>query len=170
MLLLTWDHPLDVAAVSARLIRGSVVVTEDVTWGAVADRENDDTSAPYAVEYLRVDGTPVLTIPITRKFKLPDTVCEVTFELARTDGTPDSNRLIEISDLHGASEPESTRTYSTNYNGKASVFLRRGAKQYIHLENTRLGLEVIVPDVASIPYTELLSDGSRVVHDRRGWF
>lgn len=172
MLLLTWDHPLDIQARSARLIRGSVVVTEDITWGVAVDPENSDLTAQYQVEYIGLDGTAVLQIQpqYIRKFPRPDSVSEIAFLLFRSDGTPDSNRLIEVSDLHEPGEPESTRTFATNYNGKASIFLRRGARQYIHLENTRLGLDVIVPDSALVTYDDLLTQGSRIIHERRGWF
>lgn len=172
MLLLTWDHPIDINPYSARLARGSYVVRDNIPWGVVADPGNDDASVGYTIEYTDREGVVMYTVQNRdiRRGKLPVNTCEVTFTLTGPDGLPDANRRIELSNSHEAGVPEYGRIVSTNSDGIAVVYLKQGVQQYVYLENAKYGLQTVIPNAAVASYDDLIANGSQQLHDRRGWF
>lgn len=178
-LVLFWENPpglidLNVRKVAIRRyssVNGiSVIAIEDACWGMEVDSENDDTSAMYEITYLgpvgetkaRIDNRDV------QRWKRPDESCLITWELVKPDGSPDANRILEISDRHVTGNY--IRRLALNHAGKARFVAGYGVRLTYFLEGDLYELDAVAPHLREVTHEKLKESGSQLIHDHRAWF
>ena len=179
-LVLLWENPpglidLNVRKVvirkSSNGVPGDIEVTGDACWGMEVDQSTSDLSAfMYQIQYLGPKGEQKACISdeMIQKWVRPAESCLITWELTRPDGSPDANRILEISDRHKTGNY--IRRMATNQAGKALFVAAFGQRLTYFLEGDLLELDAVAPRLQEITHTELTNYGSQVIHDRRAWF
>lgn len=180
-LILSWDNPTalwDPLAHSCQLWRAlkpmvSALVASDITWGVYCDTENSDPAAEYCIKYLDSNGAQVelvLNLDITR-YARPASICEITFDREKRDGSPDAGRAICFSNEAGGSG-DWTKTIITNSKGKGVFFAMPGNRLLMRVDGDMKALDFVVPDLRKIDYNDLHKYGTFVDTDPRrsiGW-
>lgn len=178
-LVLSWENPpglidLNVRSVTIRRLdstsAASVLVTADACWGMEVDNGNSDPSARYEIEYLTSQGAINAHLPDDQiqRWVRPPMSCIITWDLVKPDGSPDANRIIEISDKHITGNY--IRRFTTNHAGRARFVSRFGQRLTYFLEGDLLELDAVAPKLQDITGEALKAFGSQVVRDRRAWF
>jgi len=178
-LVLSWENPPDMLSLSVRdvklwrtLIPGTIptLVDGDVAWGMAVDHENSDLQAEYEIQYLSATGSLQYRWPdydIERWIR-PEKSCLIRWELVRSDGRPDANRIIEITDRQKIGNFSVTLT--TNHEGKAIFVANYGARLTYFMEGEVYELDVCAPSVRDVNWKELQKYGTQSIHDHRAWF
>ena len=179
-LVLAWENPpglidLNVRKVTIRksmiAVAGDIEVTDDACWGMAVD---PSTSSPsdflYEILYLGPKGEQKARVSdeMIQRWVRPAESCLITWDLTRPDGSPDSNRVLEISDRHKTGNY--IRRMATNHNGKALFVAAFGQRLTYFLEGDLLELDAVAPRIQEVTHTELTNYGSQVIRDRRAWF
>lgn len=176
-LVLSWENPTTLsdqlchtASVLRTTASGGGVADVDVPWGMYIDTETSDPKTSYVIAYLTADGAQQTTIEnrFIRRWVLPQDACAVHFQLSRPDGSPDANRVIDISDDWAAGNYRIR--IATNSNGEAQFVGRSGYRFHIWLEGDREVLDVCIPDIRQIEWADLQAYGSVVTRDHRAWY
>ena len=177
-LILLWENPTDLFSNPPRSVRVTrtlgvmqpVEVDADSPLGVCEDLENDDVRASYQVDYLSAgDGLiySVLNQDI-RKQRLTAALCRIDFAFTVPDGGPDAGTQIVASDESSGGLYH--RTVGTNLQGRAFMVFRPGVRLLFRVEGEPMALDVCIPKVPQIDWTDLIRLGSQVPTDMRGRF
>lgn len=178
-LVLSWENPpglidLNVRSVTIRrlasAVASSVLVTDDACWGMEVDDGNSDPAARYEIEYLTSQGAINAHLPDEQiqRWVRPAESCIITWTLVKPDGSPDANRIIEISDKHITGN--FIRRITTNHAGRARFVARFGQRLTYFLEGDLLELDAVAPRLQDVTGDALKEYGSQVIRDHRAWF
>jgi hypothetical protein len=172
-LILTWDHPLEMTqlAHTAVVLRApGTICGQDVTWGMFEDRETNDESTVYTVNYLDRGNNPfhVVADADIRRFVRPANTARITFDQRLGDGGPAAGRWVEMSD-----EPTGntmTRRITLNSRGRGAILAKHGTRLLFRSEGSFTALDVVIPSFDTIGFDDLTPFGSIVDADKRGWY
>lgn len=178
-LVLYWENPPGLIDLNARKVviwrtpptgSPSVMANADACWGMAVDSENSDPEAIYDVMYLGPQGEQraVIQNRMVQRWLRPEKSCLITWELTKQDGSPDANRILEISDRHITGN--FIRRLTTNHAGKAQFLSVYGQRLTYFLEGDLYELDAVAPPLREITGDELKKYGSQLIRDHRAWF
>lgn len=177
-LVLYWENPTGLLDMNARQVviwrtpvsSPSYIVNADACWGMAVDHENSDPSATYDIFYLGPQGEQRANIvnASIQRWVRPEKSCLITWELTKQDGSPDANRILEISDRHVTGN--FIRRLTTNHAGKAQFVAVYGQRLTYFLEGDLYELDAVAPPLREVTSNELKTYGSQLIRDHRAWF
>jgi hypothetical protein len=157
-----WRTPLDGST--------SYPINQDACWGVAVDHENSDPSVMYEIEYLGPQGERKAYFPNyqIQRWVRPDKSCLITWQLTRQDGSPDANRIIEVSDRHVTGN--FIRRLTANHAGRAQFVVVYGQRLTYFMEGDLYELDAVAPPLREVTNEELKKYGSQLIRDHRAWF
>lgn len=178
-LVLSWENPPGLIDLNVRRVTiyrtnppGSppVTVTDDACWGVAVDKECADPGAYYEILYLGTEGQQKarITNAEVQRWVRPEESCLIIWQLTKPDGSPDANRIIEVSDKHKTGN--FIRRLTTNQEGKAQFVAVYGERLTYFLEGDLYELDAVAPRTREATSDQLRAAGSLVIRDRRAWF
>lgn len=177
-IVLYWENPANLIDLNVRQVIVSRIpadgipqtVTEDACWGMEVDSETSDPSTQYEIQYLGSNGEQkaVFQDQQIQRWVRPDSSCLITWQLTKPDGSPDANRILEISDRHNTGN--FVRRLTTNHAGRARFVTLYGQRLTYHLEGDLYELDAVAPELREVTADELRQYGSLLVRDHRAWF
>jgi len=176
-LLLSWENPTELFVPSVRKVTidrrvGDVVTPDiqtDLTWGVAEDLGNDNVDAEYTIYYTGPFGEHLYTIGDAQilRYPRPPTICKITMEFIRPDGSPDLGRVVEFSD-EGTENGQFVRRIVANTSGHAMFFAMPGAQLLVRVDGNRLAYQCVIPNLRDVTLETLFSQyGSQCDADPR---
>lgn len=161
------DRFTDVYGINPLPITPTFVVGTDVTWGIFEDKENNDPTLAYTVEYLDRYGQPVQTITdiAIKRYMRPQNTVRVDIHDILPDGSPNSNGVYEVT-----AGTSFVRRVLLNRYGRGMLILRWGEPVAIRNEGNMYAYELVAPRVQSITFEDLIATSTQIASDRRGWY
>lgn len=177
MLILSWGNPYGVESYQATVYRSRTgtdpfaIVRLDTPLGVCADLETDDLNEFYRIDYQTKQGSVVHTVSDedVRRYAATPTLTEILFTQRTAAGAPAVGRQVTVTDERGTGAI--IQQMLLNRRGEGSLFLERGSRVRIALDDARYAFDAIIPNQRCMSFAELTSSfGSWVQAERRGWF
>jgi hypothetical protein len=180
VLILRWDSPDNPALGPVARVRVSrqaphtdddvwVPLTEDAPWGCFIDREIDDPSTRYQVEFISPEDHVVATWAGDQivRFKTDPQIALLSLSRRTVVGGPRSHFGVSVRD------PKSTTVTTYNFvasaGGEITIPLQVGKRVIIHVDTDPDALDTVVP-VGELSWLDLVRKGTWVPEDMRGTF
>ncbi len=178
-IVLSWENPPGLIDLNVRRVvihrtdrPGAlpITVTDDACWGVAVDGEGADPKAYYEIEYLGAKGQMLAHFEDEQiqRWDRPASSCLITWALIKPDGSPDANRIIEVSDKHVTGN--FIRRLTTNHAGRAQFVAMYGERLTYFLEGDLYELDAVAPKLREVTSDQLRASGSLLIRDRRAWF